>query len=79
MGLFNKAGGKLLSFTVADMHCGHCESRIKGALQGIKGVKSVKAHSSTKLVELVLADDAPDAASFEAAIRDLGYTPVAND
>ncbi len=62
-----------LSFTVADMSCGHCEAAICEELASALPNRPVSVDRASKRVEVAApADEAETAA---AAIRAAGYTP----
>ncbi len=51
MGLFSKP--EQHQFNVTGMTCGGCEGKVKNALSGLKGVKSVEASASDNLVTVM--------------------------
>ncbi len=64
-----------LTFTVADMNCPHCESKVSAALKTVPGVISSTPNATTKKVQVSVDGNA--SASFEAmakAVEDAGYT-----
>lgn len=62
-----------LTLKVKDMTCGHCATRIIGAIQGAFPGSRVTADPASKLVSV---GGAADAAGVAAAVRDAGYTPA---
>ena len=53
------------------MTCGHCEMRVKKALEGVKGVQSVKADYK-KGVAVIQADDSVSKETLVKAVNDTG-------
>jgi copper chaperone len=65
----------VIAFEVSDMTCGHCVSTITKALKAADKDAKVQIDLATHRVQVEPA--AADAAEFEEAIKDAGYTPVA--
>lgn len=59
---------------VPDMTCQHCASTIKGAVEGLPGVRGVHADPGTKLVSLDL-ESLKDSAQAVQAIEKAGFHP----
>jgi copper chaperone CopZ len=75
MGIFEK---KSVTYHVAEMNCGHCEKKISTALEGVAGIKKVKATSSNKQLVIEYRGEAPvDLASVNAVLEPAGY--IASD
>lgn len=55
-----------LKLSVPDMHCGHCEAKVKVILESVDGVSSAVADLGSKTVEVTLNAAAP---ANEATIR----------
>jgi copper chaperone CopZ len=73
MGLFKKSKpGKTVDLTVTGMTCGHCEMRVKMALEKVQGVKKVKA-DNTKDMAVVTYEGEPDIDAMVAAVKEAGY------
>ena len=53
------------------MTCGHCEMRVKKALEGVEGVKSAKADHK-KGVAVIEAEDSVTKDSLVKAVNDTG-------
>lgn len=53
------------------MTCGHCEMRVKKALEGVNGVKSAKADHK-KGVAVIEADDSVSKDTLVKAVNDTG-------
>ncbi|HJW57377.1 MAG TPA: heavy-metal-associated domain-containing protein [Burkholderiaceae bacterium] len=66
----------MLKFHVEDMTCGHCVSTITKAVKDADPKASVTADLDHHLVRI---EGAADAGEIEEAIRDAGYTPVAQE
>jgi copper chaperone len=64
----------MLKFRVEDMTCGHCASTITNAVREVDGKASIEIDLPTHQVRI---ESAADAKKIEEAIRDAGYTPVA--
>ena len=72
MGLFGNK--KSVEYRVPDMSCGHCEAKVTAALQGVTGVKKVKATAKDKRVVIEYAGDAaPDLATVNGVLEPAGY------
>ena len=65
------------SFSVPDMHCGHCKTAVTRELEAVPGVETVAVSLDTKIVS-VRGEGLEDAA-LVAAIDEAGYDaePVA--
>lgn len=62
---------------VRGMTCGHCESSVKGALEGLNGVIDVKVDLSTGKVEVKYEDAKVSVSDMRSAVEDQGYDVVA--
>jgi copper chaperone CopZ len=60
-----------ITYTVAGMHCGHCQASVKEELEAVAGVGSVEVDLDTKLV--VVDGEGLDDARLRAAIEEAGY------
>ena len=60
-----------LVYTVAGMHCGHCERAVKEEVGVVSGVESVAVDLDAKLVTVV--GESLDDAALRAAIEEAGY------
>jgi copper chaperone len=60
-----------LTYTVAAMHCGHCELAVREAVAAVPGVSAVDVDLETKLVTVAGASLADSA--LRAAIEEAGY------
>jgi copper chaperone len=58
-------------YTVAGMHCGHCERAVRAEVAAVPGVASVDVDLETKLV--TITGDSLDDAVLRAAIEEAGY------
>jgi Cu+-exporting ATPase len=72
MGLFGSSNK--VEYTVPDMNCGHCEAKVTAALQGVDGIKKVKATSKDKRVVIeYTGDSAPDLETVNGVLEPAGY------
>ena len=72
MGLFGN--DRKIEYRVPDMNCGHCETKIIAAVQGLPEIKKVRATSSDKrLVIHYSGADAPDLDAVNGALEPAGY------
>ena len=62
---------KQIELKVKGMTCGHCEMRVKKALEGVKGVKSAKTDHK-KGVAVIQADDSVSKDQLVKAVNDTG-------
>ena len=60
-----------VSYTVPDMHCGHCKQAVSEELGAVAGVESVDVDLEAKRVTVV--GTALDDATLRAAIDEAGY------
>ena len=60
-----------VSYTVPDMHCGHCKQAVSEQLSVVQGVDSVKVDLETKVVTVV--GSGLDDTRLRAAIDEAGY------
>lgn len=65
------ASVQTITYSVRDMHCGHCKAALEGGLSAVPGVSAVDIDLRTKLV-LVRGDGLVDA-ELRAAIKEAGY------
>lgn len=63
----------MIEFTVDDMTCGHCASMITKAVKEADASARCEVDLAAKRVRI---DSAKDAALFQEAIGEAGYTPV---
>jgi copper chaperone len=63
----------MIEFNVSDMTCGHCASTITKAVKEVDAAARCEIDLATKKVRIV---SEREAAEFQAAIDDAGYTPV---
>lgn len=73
MGLFSKRGNSTVEFSVPNMACGHCEAKVKAALEGMDSVKKVDASSKTKLATIHFDGEAPTLEQVNSALETSGY------
>ena len=60
-----------ITYTVRDMHCGHCKTAVTEELEAVDGVDDVVVDLDTKLVT-VRGSELDDTA-LRAAIEEAGY------
>jgi copper chaperone len=60
-----------LRYSVAGMHCGHCERAVKDEVAAVPGVESVDVDLDTKVVTVV--GEALEDGVLRAAIEEAGY------
>ena len=63
----------MIEFTVSDMTCGHCASAITKAVKDVDAAAKCEIDLGAKKVRIQSAQEAAD---FQAAIDEAGYTPV---
>ncbi|UCC94154.1 MAG: cation transporter [Thermoplasmata archaeon] len=71
MALFGKKGNTT-ELTVTGMTCGHCEMRVKMALEKVPGVKKAKA-DNVKDVAIITHEGELDMDAAVQAVKDAGY------
>lgn len=71
MGLF---GDKTVAYTIPNMACGHCEAKVKAALESVPEIKKVEASSESKLATIhYKGGDAPTVDAVNSALEGSGY------
>lgn len=63
----------VVNLRVPGMSCGHCERRIKQAVGGLAGVRTVEVDLGGKRVTVDYDEAAADVASLKEAVRRAGY------
>mgnify|MGYP006306810529 CR=1 FL=1 len=67
-------GTKTIEYTVPNMACGHCEAKVKAALEEMPKVKRVDASSESKLATLhYKGDQPPTLGAVNSALEGSGY------
>lgn len=66
---------EILTYTVAGMHCGHCEAAVKGEVGSIDGVAGVEVDLEAKRV--TVRGEHLDDGAVRGAIAEAGYDAVA--
>ncbi|SFA84277.1 copper chaperone [Lentibacillus halodurans] len=61
---------------VRGMTCGHCESAVKGALEGLNGVQGVEVNLGTGKVDVTYNDAITNIESMREAVEEQGYDVV---
>ncbi len=71
MGLFSN---KSVEYTIPNMVCAHCETKVKTALEAMNSVKKVEASSESKLATVYYKGDAaPTLEDVNSALEGSGY------
>ncbi|MEX2444125.1 MAG: heavy-metal-associated domain-containing protein, partial [Alkalispirochaeta sp.] len=71
-GLFGKSN--TVEYAVPDISCGHCEAKVTAALEGVDGIKKVKASAKDKRVVIqYTGDSAPDLDTVNKVLEPAGY------
>ena len=70
MGLFSNSK---VEFTVPNMACGHCEAKVKAALEAMPSTKKVEASSESKVATIHYKGDAPTLEKVNQALEGSGY------
>lgn len=60
---------------IEGMSCGHCENRVKTALQSVEGLEIIRVSASDDLAEINVEDDDMLTAAIDA-IEDAGYDVI---
>ena len=63
-----------VTYRVAAMHCGHCETAVREELSAVEGVESIEVDLVTKLVT-VRGESLSDSA-LQEAIEEAGYAGI---
>ena len=66
------------TFSVPDVHCGHCKSTIEGALEPLEGVKRAAVDLDVRAVTVVYEPGAVAQEELIRAIEDSGYRVVSS-
>jgi len=61
---------------VEGMSCGHCQMRVKKAVEAVEGVKSADVSLQNKQVVLEYDEEKTNLKKVEDAIKEAGYEPV---
>jgi copper chaperone len=61
---------------VEGMSCGHCEMRVKKAVEAIDGVRKVEVNLRNKNAVVEYDERKANLEKIKAAIREVGYEPV---
>ncbi len=74
MGFFNRGQGETLTLDVQGMTCGHCETRVAGALKEIDGVRDASAdHQAARATVTLQAGKTVPRDKMVAAVKEAGY------
>ncbi|MGA9187271.1 MAG: cation transporter [Methanosarcina sp.] len=61
---------------VEGMSCGHCEIRVKKAVEAVEGVRKAEVNLQNKQVVVEYKEGKANLERFKAAIRGTGYEPL---
>ena len=71
--------GKIIiqeTIKVEGMSCGHCEMRVKKAVEAIEGVRKVEVNLRNKHVIVEYDERKANLKKIKAAVKEVGYEPV---
>ncbi len=60
---------------VEGMSCGHCEMRVKKAIEAIEGIRKVEVNLRNKNVVVEYDERKANFEKIKAAIKEVGYEP----
>jgi len=61
---------------VEGMSCGHCQMRVKKAVEAVEGVQKADVNLQTKQVTVDFDEGKANPEKVKAAIKEAGYEPV---
>ena len=61
---------------VEGMSCGHCQLRVKKAVEAVEGVQKAEVNLQTKQVVVEYEEGKANLEKVKAAIKEAGYEPV---
>lgn len=61
---------------VEGMSCGHCQMRVKKAVEAVEGVQKADVNLQTKQVTVDFDEGKANLEKVKAAIKEAGYEPV---
>ena len=61
---------------VEGMSCGHCQMRVKKAVEAVEGIKKADVNLQTKQVTIDYEEGKANLEKVKAAIKEAGYEPV---
>ena len=61
---------------VEGMSCGHCEMRVKKAIEAVEGVRKVEVDLQNKQVVVEYEERKANLEKIKAAVKEAGYEPV---
>ena len=71
--------GKIITqetIKIEGMSCGHCEMRVKKAIEAIEGVRKVEVNLRNKNAVVEYDERKANLEKIKAAVKDAGYEPV---
>lgn len=63
------------TITVEGMTCGHCETRVKKAIEAIEGVQKVEVNLQNKHAVVEYDERKANLEKIKAAVKEAGYEP----
>lgn len=64
------------SIKVEGMSCGHCQMRVKKAVESVEGVQKADVNLQSKQVTLEYDEGKASLEKIKAAIKEAGYEPA---
>jgi len=61
---------------VEGMSCGHCEMRVKKAVEAVEGVRKAEVNLQNKQLTVEFEEGKTDLKKVKAAVREVGYEPI---
>jgi copper chaperone len=61
---------------VEGMSCGHCEMKVKKAVESVEGVREVEVNLRDKQVAIEYEERKTSLEKIKAAVREAGYEPL---
>jgi copper chaperone len=61
---------------VEGMSCGHCEMRVKKAVEAVEGVRKAEVNLQNKQVTVEFEEGKTNLEKVKAAVREVGYEPI---
>ncbi|MCO5382843.1 MAG: cation transporter [Methanosarcina barkeri] len=61
---------------VEGMSCGHCEMRVKKAVEAVEGVRKAEVNLQNKQLTVEFEEGKTNLKKVKAAVREVGYEPI---
>jgi copper chaperone len=61
---------------VEGMSCGHCEMRVKKAVEAVEGVRKAEVNLQNKQLTVEFEEGKTNLEKIKAAVREVGYEPI---